>query len=540
MARVRADNDARYALRATFVDDSGSVIETDTITVGTSEDPRITATQISNWDTAYGWGNHASAGYATTAALNSATANSSNWDTAYGWGDHSSYNYAVTTGDTFTGKLGISVASNATDLLRVASTTSYGYMQVAGTNGSDAGIIFQEGTSNRCMLGHDQSADSFRVYWYNNTNGNAINSNRLTLTSSGNLSVTGTLSATGGNSSNWNTAYSWGDHGTAGYLTFSGTTANTQTTTANWNANFIGTSAGMSFRKTSWSYAGNANLTDAGNLTETAGLSTIRWSDGSRNTVLCIAPTTGGSANRVMVYNDQGSSYAPGWREIHTDKNNCKAPSFNVGSCQWQAVTGNYGSMQIDNGATGGYEGYSIGGRAVFMHNNNNATGIYNDVNNHWLFLGYHNDRTEMYHAGSVKGYTYGSGFRVTGNLLATSNVYAYYSDERLKTFTGAIESPLEKIAALHGVYYTHNDKARELGYEGSETQVGLIAQEVKAVMPECIGRAPIDDDGEGGSVSGEDYMTVDYPRLVPLLVEGIKELTREVEQLKEQLNALR
>ena len=76
--------------------------------------------------------------------------------------------------------------------------------------------------------------------------------------------------------------------------------------------------------KTSWSYAGNYNLTDAGRFTETAGSSWITWTDNSSDstrgniTTLAIAPNTGGSAGGVFIYNDQGSSYSPGWREVWT------------------------------------------------------------------------------------------------------------------------------------------------------------------------------------------------------------------------------
>ena len=79
--------------------------------------------------------------------------------------------------------------------------------------------------------------------------------------------------------------------------------------------------------KTSWSYAGNYNLTDAGNFTETAGTSWITWTDNSSDstrgniTALAIAPTTGGSAGGVFIYNDQGSAYSPGWREVWTSSN---------------------------------------------------------------------------------------------------------------------------------------------------------------------------------------------------------------------------
>ena len=77
--------------------------------------------------------------------------------------------------------------------------------------------------------------------------------------------------------------------------------------------------------KTSWSYAGNYNLTDAGRFTETAGTSWITWTDNSSDTTrgnitaMAICPTTGGSANKVFIYNDQGSTYSPGWREVWTN-----------------------------------------------------------------------------------------------------------------------------------------------------------------------------------------------------------------------------
>ena len=76
--------------------------------------------------------------------------------------------------------------------------------------------------------------------------------------------------------------------------------------------------------KTSWSYAGNYNLTDAGNFTETAGSSWITWTDNSSDTTrgnitaLAIAPNTGASAGGVFIYNDQGSGYSPGWRQVWT------------------------------------------------------------------------------------------------------------------------------------------------------------------------------------------------------------------------------
>jgi hypothetical protein len=103
----------------------------------------------------------------------------------------------------------------------------------------------------------------------------------------------------------------------------------------------------------------------------------------------------------------------------------------------------------------------------------------------------------------------------------------AGYSDMRLKTHRGMIENALDKVCTLDGFYYERNEKAIELGYEGGELRVGLSAQQVKEVLPEVIKSAPINID------QGTDYMTLDYERVVPLLVEAIKELKEELDLLK-------
>lgn len=110
----------------------------------------------------------------------------------------------------------------------------------------------------------------------------------------------------------------------------------------------------------------------------------------------------------------------------------------------------------------------------------------------------------------------------IVAPITSTGNITAYFSDERLKTKLGGIENALEKVQALSGFYYEANDVAQELGYK-PKREVGVSAQEVQAVMPEIVSPAPIDD----------KYLTVDYERLVPLLIEAIKELKAEVDELK-------
>jgi hypothetical protein len=106
--------------------------------------------------------------------------------------------------------------------------------------------------------------------------------------------------------------------------------------------------------------------------------------------------------------------------------------------------------------------------------------------------------------------------------ITATGNITAYFSDERLKTRLGLIENALAKVQTLDGFYYEPNETAQDLGYE-VKREVGVSAQQVQAIMPEVIAPAPIDN----------QYLTVDYERLVPLLIEAIKELKAEVDELK-------
>ena len=70
---------------------------------------------------------------------------------------------------------------------------------------------------------------------------------------------------------------------------------------------------------------------------------------------------------------------------------------------------------------------------------------------------------------------------------------------------------------------YHANETAVGLGYDASIVEVGVTAQSVQKVQPEVVVPAPID----------EQYLTVRYEKLVPLLIEAIKELKAEVDALK-------
>ncbi len=122
------------------------------------------------------------------------------------------------------------------------------------------------------------------------------------------------------------------------------------------------------------------------------------------------------------------------------------------------------------------------------------------------------------------------------GEIRATNNITAYYSDKRLKNILGLISSPLEKIKKLSGIVYKNNDVAKSFGYEDEYEQVGVIAQEVEKVLPQIVKLAPFDtkyDNGKEVSISGENYKTVQYEKLIPLLIEAIKEQQEQIDELK-------
>lgn len=111
--------------------------------------------------------------------------------------------------------------------------------------------------------------------------------------------------------------------------------------------------------------------------------------------------------------------------------------------------------------------------------------------------------------------------FSIFGSLWANGTTYA--SDERFKQNITAIKSPLQKLMQLNGVEYEMKTTAFAKNHFTPGRQMGLIAQNVEKVIPEAVSEM-------------DGYKGVDYARLVPLLIESIKELQKEVEELKTRI----
>jgi hypothetical protein len=128
-----------------------------------------------------------------------------------------------------------------------------------------------------------------------------------------------------------------------------------------------------------------------------------------------------------------------------------------------------------------------------------------------------------------------GAFVKIGGALSATGNITAYASDKRLKENIRLIQNPLDKVDKLNGVHYKWKDDILNLGFKpDSMTDTGLLAQEVQNVLPDAVKFAPFDlDIDTNESKSGKNYLTVQYEKIVPLLVEAIKELRKELNELK-------
>jgi hypothetical protein len=115
------------------------------------------------------------------------------------------------------------------------------------------------------------------------------------------------------------------------------------------------------------------------------------------------------------------------------------------------------------------------------------------------------------------------------GDLHVDGDVIAYsttISDQRLKDDIKTIDNALETIEKLRGVSYVWNNGKRK-----NQKDIGLIAQEVEKVIPEIVHdkKMPLIDD--------EVYKTIDYEKLIGVLIESVKELSAEVKELRSQIN---
>ena len=184
-----------------------------------------------------------------------------------------------------------------------------------------------------------------------------------------------------------------------------------------------------------------------------------------------------------------------------------------------------------------------------WFRNNGSGVGLYNQSTGmhwysdsvHYMNLGAgqtaHGIRFRDNHDSTVRGYVYANnsnqiGFLNasgnwsilcdnSGNVTATGNVTAY-SDARLKTNVNTINDALSIVGKLRGVSFDW--------IESGKHSIGVIAQEVEAVLPELVVTQEVSDEL---NKEKKEVKSVDYGKIVGVLINAINELKAEVDELK-------
>ena len=348
-----------------------------------------------------------------------------------------------------------------------------------------------------------------------------------TNTTTGTLIVTGGIGASG-----------------ASYSTVS-VTATTASTSVNTGA--LQVDGGVGINGALW--AGSLQGTPIGSTTAATGAfttltanSTVTFSPNNANVTLSpsgtgtttLSPAGGGSINNMSIGAttrstaqfttlNTNSTYTSSGQVLIT--NTTASSSINTGALQVDGGIGANGAIWGGAFATAGnISGAAITGTSLSVTGDSNAGGSFLMDGVIWL-----DTNKNITSVKSIGVNTAAS--NVAGEIRATNQITAFYSDARLKNFEGTIDNALSKVMTLNGYYYTENETAKSLGYDNNERQVGVSAQEVMAIMPEVVKDAPINF--TEGVPEGADYKTVQYEKLVPLLIEAIKELKREINILK-------
>jgi hypothetical protein len=291
--------------------------------------------------------------------------------------------------------------------------------------------------------------------------------------------------------------------------------------------------SGNAFFKGNLSAAGG---TFAGDL-EVSGTALIKGTDTTNNEFTAVKIINTGSTNgKVGMKLQNSSGYFAQFFLDTTTENDINNYGFDLqlGPASGGGVNTvahfNAGGLCVPagTGTTGTYNG-----RSIFFNSNNAAVDSDSGrlhVNNYFktFFLDIPTPRTDdtwankgfvmrKWNTGgysqeilSVKPST--NSLHVVGDIVASET-----SDKRLKDNIKPIQNACEKINKIGGYEFDWNDN-QEL-YEGHD--VGVIAQEIEEVLPEVV------------ETREDGYKAVDYKKIVPLLIEGIKDLQRQIDELK-------
>ena len=217
------------------------------------------------------------------------------------------------------------------------------------------------------------------------------------------------------------------------------------------------------------------------------------------------------------------------------------------GSTGFLEFNGTQGSTYVSYVFAGGdvYSGASGGTIGGFYFNSSShgirrATGtndVYCFTTSGTLYLGAGGSSTT--HVRVLSGGDVGIGVSPSYKLDVNGNIHGTgfptSSDVRFKKNITPLQNSLEKIKKLQGVKYEWNEfvNSRRDGYKLNIPIIGLIAQDVEQVVPEIVDHWKLSEDCQ-------DARSIDYPRLIPLLIEAMKEQQNQIEELRNEIKSLK
>ena len=481
------------------------------LTSFTESDPVFTASaaggiasgDITNWDTAYGWGDHSTAGYISSADGGNATTLD---------GIDSSEFLRSNTADTFTGTITMGtqkalVANNyGRGVYGLYSASRYQHVWSMGTSynlsddGTSSGNLYGLAFTHTNVGGQSKSGLAHQLL---------IMDNGVTKSAIGRgIWTDGTITTTShGDSSQWNTAYGWGNHASVGYLTSS----------SGLNASNINTGTFGDYFSPSTRY--NIGLID-GYSSQTRDKLRV-WDSGTYSIGMKSGYDYGhiGSGEYAMSFQmsntdgrgwwwgDTSHSDDQGAASLTTTGKMVIAKSLSIG--EGESVTNPSSTSLYVEGTTAGSTVFEVQGTLGQLFS------VTDDLTG---------DIFEVSDISGVPILTVNSNGTVTvdDTLHVTGEVFAYYSsDERLKENIKPIENAIDKVKMIGGYEFDWNSLSRT----NSGHDVGVIAQEIEKVLPELV------------TTKNDGFKGVRYEKLTSLLIQANKELIQRVEELEEKLN---
>jgi hypothetical protein len=543
------------------------------VSTGTAWGTSIT-NNSTNWNTAYGWGNHASAGYLTSVTNisgNAATSTSTNYFTLNSGADiesvtsggiyrqespSSGYNYTTTLNmNSSDGRQQLTIARGGDGMKFRGTTTGSGTSWNAWKTVIDSSNIGSQSVSYATTSGSATSAGSVSGLTLNNS-GSAINPDSVTQNQIGyDTSVDLFGQGDGGlYSSAYNSSWIHQIHGDfrTGQIAIRGKNSGTWQA---WRTVLDTSNAGYAFLMNQYvrtsdspgfvAVSGNDVYTTGGWFRNHTNSNGIYWS------------ATGW---HLMPHNSSDFRIHSGTSDcsLRMERNGTVGGYIHCASDNAIGFlnTGRGWSLRVDNAGGGTFYGGLTVKNAIYLDANEDLylnynygcsiVGVYSasrfqgvfSMGNSWKLARDGTSPGNLYglswshpNAGGQAGYLNNHGLLVmvngqTETAIATGiwtrgDVTAY-SDARVKDNVEVIENAVEKVKAIRGVTFTRNDRD-----DKTKRFAGVIAQEVLEVLPEVV-----TEDALG-------TYSVAYGNLNALLIEAIKEQQNQIDELKSIISGL-